>query len=72
MRDRRFDNEDACKAFALLELDGVEIKKTSHVKGKAKYLDVEIYLHSSPDGLGGSAMKHVLEALSNKNIFDAD
>jgi len=70
LSSRFFDNDSAKKAFSLLSAK-VDIENASHVRGKLKYNDVDIYLHQYPTDLGSKAMKEVLNDISIKSVLDA-
>lgn len=71
LKHRRFDKEDAQKAFAILAESMIEIKEKESVKAAATYKDVEIYLHCLPQNLSSDAMKRVLNELTSNEIFEA-
>ena len=71
LHGRYFNSEDANKAFAILADGKVKIEERQHVKSQLIYKDVEISLHAHPHRLESDAMKHVLDELGNKEIFEA-
>lgn len=66
LKSRDFENEDAQKAFLLLE--NVQIEESTHVGSKAIYKDIDVYLHSQVGSIGNKAMKEVLSDISNRQI----
>ena len=71
LKHRRFDDDDARKAIAILSGDILTIEESNFVKAKAVYKDVEVNLHCDPSSSGAEAMKHILESLKSNEIFDA-
>lgn len=71
LKHRRFDDDDARKAIAILSEDILTIEESDFVKAQAVYKDVKVSLHCDPSSSGAEAMKHILESLRSKEIFDA-
>ena len=71
LNHRTFCNESTQKAFAILPKE-LKLRKAAHVQSELAFKNTRISLHAKMDNLKGSAMKCILDELSNSEILKGE
>lgn len=70
LSNRSFNDDDAKKAFAIINDSLVDIEECQFIKSRLKFKDVEISLHCLPNNVKADAIRQVMKDLTNNQIFN--